>query len=190
MSLRPPRITVTCNGAPIAELRPIPPRRFVSRAVIAESSRRAPRASTSPGFAPISTPSPIPTPMSAPTRGRLTRRWWSTMTWWTRPRCRTNRDLGHHGRGTGCRPTRHGRQRRTSASAGPSATVTLSSDLHHTDRRHSRALYCGEGGIVLMDMSCATFHVPSTFFHTVRKRSRSFPVPSAPRPLICTSPVS
>ena len=36
-------ITVTRNGTPIAELRPIPPRRFVSRAAIAEAARRAPR---------------------------------------------------------------------------------------------------------------------------------------------------
>lgn len=36
-------ITVTRNGTPVAELRPIPPRRFVSRAAIAEAARRAPR---------------------------------------------------------------------------------------------------------------------------------------------------
>ena len=36
-------ITVTRNGTPIAELRPIPPRRFVTRAAIAEAARRAPR---------------------------------------------------------------------------------------------------------------------------------------------------
>jgi prevent-host-death family protein len=36
-------ITVTRNGTPIAELRPIPPRRFVPRAAIAEAARRAPR---------------------------------------------------------------------------------------------------------------------------------------------------
>ena len=36
-------ITVTRNGTPIAELRPIPPRRFVSRAAIAEAACRAPR---------------------------------------------------------------------------------------------------------------------------------------------------
>jgi hypothetical protein len=31
------------NGVPVAELRPVPPRRFVPRAVIAEAARRAPR---------------------------------------------------------------------------------------------------------------------------------------------------
>jgi prevent-host-death family protein len=36
-------ITVTRNGTPVAELRPIPPRRFISRATIAEAGRRAPR---------------------------------------------------------------------------------------------------------------------------------------------------
>lgn len=36
-------ITVTRNGTPIAELRPIPPRRFVPRAAIAEAALRAPR---------------------------------------------------------------------------------------------------------------------------------------------------
>ena len=36
-------ITVTRNGTPIAELRPIPRRRFVPRAAIAEAARRAPR---------------------------------------------------------------------------------------------------------------------------------------------------
>ena len=36
-------IVVTRNGTPIAELRPIPARRFVPRAMIAESARRAPR---------------------------------------------------------------------------------------------------------------------------------------------------
>lgn len=36
-------ITVTRNGTPVAELRPIPPRRFVPRAVIADAARRAPR---------------------------------------------------------------------------------------------------------------------------------------------------
>jgi prevent-host-death family protein len=36
-------IVVTRNGVPVAELRPIVPRRFVLRAVIAEAARRAPR---------------------------------------------------------------------------------------------------------------------------------------------------
>jgi prevent-host-death family protein len=36
-------IVVTRNGTPVAELRPIPPRRFVPRAVIAEAGRHAPR---------------------------------------------------------------------------------------------------------------------------------------------------
>lgn len=36
-------IVVTRNGVPIAELRPVPPRRFVPRAVIADAGRRAPR---------------------------------------------------------------------------------------------------------------------------------------------------
>jgi prevent-host-death family protein len=36
-------IIVTRNGVPVAELRPVPPRRFVPRAVIADSARRAPR---------------------------------------------------------------------------------------------------------------------------------------------------
>ncbi|MFN2543240.1 MAG: type II toxin-antitoxin system Phd/YefM family antitoxin [Actinomycetota bacterium] len=34
---------VTRNGTPVAELRPIPPRRFVPRAVIADAAGRAPR---------------------------------------------------------------------------------------------------------------------------------------------------
>ena len=34
---------VTRNGVPVAELRPVPPRRFVPRAVLADSARRAPR---------------------------------------------------------------------------------------------------------------------------------------------------
>ena len=34
---------VTRNGMPVAELRPISPRRFVPRAVIAEAAARAPR---------------------------------------------------------------------------------------------------------------------------------------------------
>lgn len=36
-------IIVTRNGAPVAELRPIQPRRFVPRAVIARAAARAPR---------------------------------------------------------------------------------------------------------------------------------------------------
>jgi prevent-host-death family protein len=36
-------IIVCRNGVPVAELRPVPPRRFVPRAVIAEAARRAPR---------------------------------------------------------------------------------------------------------------------------------------------------
>jgi prevent-host-death family protein len=36
-------VTVTRNGTPIAELRPIPARRFVPRAAIASAARRAPR---------------------------------------------------------------------------------------------------------------------------------------------------
>jgi prevent-host-death family protein len=36
-------IIVTRNGMPVAELRPIPPRRFIPRAVIADSAARAPR---------------------------------------------------------------------------------------------------------------------------------------------------
>jgi prevent-host-death family protein len=36
-------LVVTRNGVPIAELRPLPPRRFVPRAVIADAARRAPR---------------------------------------------------------------------------------------------------------------------------------------------------
>jgi prevent-host-death family protein len=36
-------IIVTRNGVPVAELRPVPPRRFVPRAVIADAARRAPR---------------------------------------------------------------------------------------------------------------------------------------------------
>ncbi|HDK03684.1 MAG TPA: type II toxin-antitoxin system prevent-host-death family antitoxin [Gammaproteobacteria bacterium] len=36
-------IIVTRNGVPVAELRPIQPRRFVPRAVIAEAATRAPR---------------------------------------------------------------------------------------------------------------------------------------------------
>ncbi len=35
-------IIVTRNGMPVAELRPIPPRRFVPRAVIADAAARAP----------------------------------------------------------------------------------------------------------------------------------------------------
>ena len=36
-------ITVTRNGVPVAELRAVPRRRFVLRAVIAGAARRAPR---------------------------------------------------------------------------------------------------------------------------------------------------
>ncbi len=36
-------IVVSRNGVPVAELRPIQPRRFVSRAIIAEAAVRAPR---------------------------------------------------------------------------------------------------------------------------------------------------
>ncbi len=36
-------ITVTRNGTPVAELRPIRPRRFVPRAVIVDAAARAPR---------------------------------------------------------------------------------------------------------------------------------------------------
>jgi len=36
-------IIVTRNGMPVAELRPVPPRRFVPRAVLADAARRAPR---------------------------------------------------------------------------------------------------------------------------------------------------
>ena len=36
-------IIVTRNGTPVAELRPLPPRRFVPRGVIAEAAHRAPR---------------------------------------------------------------------------------------------------------------------------------------------------
>ena len=36
-------LTVTRNGTPVAELRPIPPRRFVPRAAIVDAARRAPR---------------------------------------------------------------------------------------------------------------------------------------------------
>jgi len=37
------RIVVTRNGVPVAELRPIGPRRFVPRAAIADATQRAPR---------------------------------------------------------------------------------------------------------------------------------------------------
>lgn len=40
-------IIVTRNGVPVAELRPVPPRRFVPRAVIAEAAKRAPRVDAS-----------------------------------------------------------------------------------------------------------------------------------------------
>lgn len=36
-------LIVTRNGVPVAELRPIPPRTFVPRRVIADAARRAPR---------------------------------------------------------------------------------------------------------------------------------------------------
>jgi len=36
-------IIVTRNGTPVAELRTVPPRRFVPRAVIAEAAQGAPR---------------------------------------------------------------------------------------------------------------------------------------------------
>jgi prevent-host-death family protein len=36
-------LIVTRNGTPIAELRPVPPRRFVPRAVIADTAALAPR---------------------------------------------------------------------------------------------------------------------------------------------------
>lgn len=40
-------IIITRNGVPVAELRPIQPRRFVPRAVIAEAAARAPRVDAS-----------------------------------------------------------------------------------------------------------------------------------------------
>jgi prevent-host-death family protein len=36
-------VTITRNGVPVAELRPLPPRRFVPRAAIAEAAAGAPR---------------------------------------------------------------------------------------------------------------------------------------------------
>jgi prevent-host-death family protein len=36
-------IIVTRNGVPVAELRPVPPRRFVPRGVISDAGSRAPR---------------------------------------------------------------------------------------------------------------------------------------------------
>jgi len=36
-------IVISRNGIPVAELRPLPPRRYVPRAVIADAARRAPR---------------------------------------------------------------------------------------------------------------------------------------------------
>jgi len=36
-------LIVTRNGTPVAELRPMPPRRFVSRELIADAARQAPR---------------------------------------------------------------------------------------------------------------------------------------------------
>jgi len=34
---------VTRGGVPVAELRPVPPRRYVPRSIIADAARRAPR---------------------------------------------------------------------------------------------------------------------------------------------------
>jgi prevent-host-death family protein len=36
-------IVISRNGVPVAELRPLPPRRFVTRPMIADAARRAPR---------------------------------------------------------------------------------------------------------------------------------------------------
>lgn len=36
-------LVLTRNGTPVAEIRPLPPRRFVSREVIADAGARAPR---------------------------------------------------------------------------------------------------------------------------------------------------
>ncbi|HEX5419054.1 MAG TPA: type II toxin-antitoxin system prevent-host-death family antitoxin [Gammaproteobacteria bacterium] len=36
-------LIVSRNGVPVAELRPVPPRRFVPRAVLAEAAKRSPR---------------------------------------------------------------------------------------------------------------------------------------------------
>lgn len=36
-------VIVTRNGVPVAELRPVPPRRFVPRSVIGDAARRAVR---------------------------------------------------------------------------------------------------------------------------------------------------
>lgn len=36
-------LIISRNGVPVAELRPVPPRRFVPRTVIADAARRAPR---------------------------------------------------------------------------------------------------------------------------------------------------
>ena len=36
-------LIITRNGVPVAELRPVPPRRFVPRALIADAALRAPR---------------------------------------------------------------------------------------------------------------------------------------------------
>jgi prevent-host-death family protein len=36
-------LIISRNGVPVAELRPVPPRRFVPRAVIADAAQRAPR---------------------------------------------------------------------------------------------------------------------------------------------------
>ena len=35
-------LVITRNGTPVAEIRPLPPRRFVPSAVIADAARRAP----------------------------------------------------------------------------------------------------------------------------------------------------
>lgn len=36
-------LVITRNGTPVAEIRPLPPRRFVPRDVLADAARRAPR---------------------------------------------------------------------------------------------------------------------------------------------------
>jgi len=36
-------LIVTRNGTPVAEIRPVPPRRFVPRSTLADAARRAPR---------------------------------------------------------------------------------------------------------------------------------------------------
>ena len=40
-------VIIARNGVPVAELRPVPPRRFVPRAVIADAAKRAPRVDAS-----------------------------------------------------------------------------------------------------------------------------------------------